>query len=231
MRITKEISGNAQERQSQERQGRGEYEICEDFELLRPPDLFNRRILLELPNGRLVDTATQLKLQGGKRRIRIIDGTREVGHVYRQIAALLLMPKPSRSEPSWGDGTPVMRTDQYGIINMDLTNVVLDGEDRVRVEMGTIQLANQFQQETIRFSERFAKVKEIWSNKSKFESEISGLLAEHQDLIESGRPLGPQAERVVGRLQRVMSDTGSDYGILGNSPTTDVLPSLRQVIV
>ncbi len=132
MRISKEISGNAQERQTQARQGRGEYEICEEFGQLRPPDLFNRRIIHELPNGRLTDTGTQLQLQGGKRRIRLIRGE-HAAYPHRQVAALLLMPKPSRAEPSWGDGTPVLRTGQYGVLNLELTNVVLEGPDRVRV--------------------------------------------------------------------------------------------------
>jgi len=64
MRISKQISGNAAEREERTRQGRGEYEWCD----LQPDDpskdeLLNRRILLRFPEGIILDTACEFDHQ------------------------------------------------------------------------------------------------------------------------------------------------------------------------
>ena len=60
MRISKQVSGNARQRDNQKRQGRGEYEICDELGALRPPDLFNRRIYIALSGVGFIDTWTWL---------------------------------------------------------------------------------------------------------------------------------------------------------------------------
>lgn len=232
MRISKEVSGNAQIRSEQSRQGRGEYELCENHGELTPRDLFDRRMLLQLPDDQSVNMWINAKLQGGKRRIRIIKGDAPVRpiHAHRQVAAILLMPEATRSEPAWGEGTPVMRTGQYGIVDLELLDVRLEGEDSVHIAISELHIANQYQQDTINFHQRFSDVQRVWREKSRFDDTIGDLLQQHQTMVSSGNPIGVEAERIVRQLQRYVAEISNDYGILGNAPTTDVLPSFLQIL-
>jgi hypothetical protein len=112
VRISKELSG-----------GRGEYEWC-DF---RPDDspagqLRGRRIFLQLPAGITADTGCILDVQGGKQLIRIAPDMADGRDLYPpwHVAALLMMPRPSRDETSWGAGSPIMRNREYGIVHLHI---------------------------------------------------------------------------------------------------------------
>ncbi len=230
MRISKQVSGNARQRENQRRQGRGEFEICDEFNELRPPDLFNRRIFIELPGIGRIDTWTWLRHQGGKRRIRICPNSPEKAYPHRQVAVALMMPETSRSEPSMGDGAPVMRAEQYGIMHLFFTDIQLVDQDRVKVTIGDIEISNNYQQETISFGERLDAVKRVWLNVDKFDSAIAGLIREHEEMVRGGGPLGVPGEQLIRKLQREVATASIDYGIIGNSPVTDVLPSLIEII-
>ncbi len=51
--------------------------------------------------------------RGGKRRVRLLEGT-EI-HLHRQVAAALLLPHPVRADEPLGRGAPVAKTNQYEI--------------------------------------------------------------------------------------------------------------------
>ena len=236
MRISKEISGNAEQRargENQERVGRGEYEWCEPSETdPKNHEILNRKIYLVLPDGGTIDTGCIFGYQGDKYRIRIasdVEG-REL-HPIWHAAAVLMMPKPIRAEPRWGDGVPVMRTGQYGIIHLHLGQIDISAPGRACVAIKTVEAGNHYQQEQINFASRYEQVRQAWAGRSRFEKPIADLLHEHEIIFRSGQTdSGRRGQVVVRKLQRQVADRSADYSIPGNAPTTDVLPSLLQVL-
>jgi len=141
-----------------------------------------------------------------------------------------MLPKPTRSEPSWGDGTPVMRDGQYGITHLHLGKVSVADGDRALAEIVSVEVANNFQQDTINFRKRFDEVQAVWANKGRFEQTVAALIDQHERLAHHGGLVASDMIRVTSKLQRELSLRAMDYGIIGNAPTTDVVPSLLQII-
>jgi len=121
MRISKQISGNRSRRDEGENQGRGEYEWC-DLTTDDPEhgDLLKRRIIIELSEDIRIDTDCILGDRQGKNRIRTASTATVRRNIYPHyhLAVALLMPWPSRSEINWGTGLPIMRAEEYGIIDL-----------------------------------------------------------------------------------------------------------------
>src|SRR6516164_8691741 len=90
VRISKEPSG-----------GRGEYEWC-DFKPSDPTprQLLHRRIHIQLPDNKIIDTGSIFVTQGGKQRIRLAPDQHGGRDLYPNwhVAAALMMPRPSRDE-------------------------------------------------------------------------------------------------------------------------------------
>lgn len=231
MRISKEISGNAVRRDEPLRQGRGEFEWC-DFsnDDPEPDDLVQRRIILSLPGGLQIDTGCILGRQGGKQRVRIAPGTtgREI-YPNWQIASALLMPRQTRTEQHWGDGIPIMRTSQYCIIHINFGRIVLQDNARAVLPAETLEIANQYQQDTIQVAQRFRDVQTVWAARHHFDDPIAGLIAQHENMVRSGSVLGIEAHKLVENLQVAAAAHSGDYGIPGNAPSTDVLPALMRI--
>ncbi len=229
MRISKEISGNAVRRDEPLRQGRGEFEWC-DVGTNDPSaaDLAQRRIILSLPNGVNIDTACVFGQQGGKQRVRTIDGQRET-YPNWQLATALLMPRQTRTEQHWGNGIPIMRSSQYCVIHINFGPVTLQPKARATCPIRTAEITNQSQQATIDVPARFAQVDVVWKARRMFDDPLAGLIAQHEDFVRSGSPLGTEAHKLVEKLQTMAALHAADYGIPGNAPIADVLPTLLQI--
>lgn len=230
MRISKEISGNAVRRDDPGRQGRGEFEWC-DFRDgdPEPDDLVQRRIILQL-DGVQIDTGCIFGRQGGKQRVRIVPGTsgREL-YPNWQIATALLMPRQTRTEQHWGDGIPIMRASQYCITHINFGTVTLDENARAMLQVVSLEVANQYQQDTIAVPERFDDVLAVWAARHRFDDPLAGLIAQHENLVRSGSALGSEAHKIVDQLQAAAAMHSTDYGSPGNAPSADVLPALLRI--
>ncbi len=213
MRISKEVSGNALARDVALRQGRGEYEWCD----LTPEDptfdqLLNRRIVIRLPNSVLVDTGCIFGQQGGKQRVRRAPGV-NARDTYPpwHVAGILMLPRPIRAEPSWGDGTPIMRSGQYGITHLHLHRAVPHLPNEVHVEVSQVDVANHFQVDSIDFLERFAQVQHVWAQRAEFEPALAALIETHERVARSGGLAAAEMIQTVAELQREMSDVSSGW--------------------
>lgn len=229
MRISKEISGNAVRRDEPLRQGRGEFEWC-DVGPSDPSqdDLLQRRIILSLPSGVNIDTSCVFGRQGGKQRVRTVDGAREI-YPNWQIATALLMPRQTRTEAHWGDGIPILRTSQYCVIHINFGHVALEQNARAMCQVDSVEIANQYQQDTINVDARFAQVQAVWAARHQFDEPLAGLIAQHENLVRSGSALGSEAHRIVDQLQAAAAVHATDYGIPGSAPSADVLPALLRI--
>lgn len=230
MRISREVSGNAETRDVPASQGRGEYEWCEPT-AEDPPNsqLLNARIYLALPGGGRIDTGCLFDYPDGqdKNRLRTADDAPDrLVYPIWHAAALLMMPRPNRSQSSWGGGLPVLRNAQYGIAHLRMARVTVPANGQADLEIGTIDSVNHYAQDTQNFAERFQRVQRLWQHRASFDAEIEDLLREHHDLAQAGQPtFADEALPVVARLQTAAANTAADYGISA-SATTDVLPVL-----
>ena len=229
MRISKEISGNAVRRDDPLRQGRGEFEWC-DFgpDDPKPDQIVDKQIVLELTEGILITTGCIFKRQGGKQRVRTLDGQREI-YPNWQIATALLMPRQTRTEQHWGDGIPIMRTSQYCVTHINFGKIrELDGSNYA-CEVATLEIANQYQQDTIEVPARFKDVEAVWAARHNFDEPLAGLIAKHEEFVRSGNPLGVESHKIVDQLQAAAAVHATDYGIPGSAPSADVLPALLRI--
>ena len=234
MRISREVSGRAQTRDVPESQGRGEYEWCE-LTAEDPTDaqLLNRRIFLKLPDGRRIDTGCVFDYpdRQDKNRLRTAEDApdREVYPIWH-VAGLLLMPRPNRSQIRWGDGLPVLRQAQYGIAHLRMDRTTLAAEGEADLEVGTVDAVNHYTELTLNFSQRYGQVRELWMRRNAFDDDIATLLEEHERLAIAGQPtFAAEALRIVFALQNAAATTAADYGIPA-SPTTDVIPTLLELL-
>ncbi len=219
MRISRRTSG-----------GRGEYEISEQSpEGLSPTDLLGRRLSLILSDGWQFDTGTTLTNQGGKRRLRKLPGA-EI-HLHRQVAAALMMPHPVRADESLGRGAPVLKANQYAIEHIELDHVFLVRSGSATLSAIEILLRNRtYLAEELHLADRVRELRRIWSESSSYPEPISTLLDEHRRIVTGGHPIPKRGEEIVEELQRTLSETGADLGILFHSENTDVLRPLEETL-
>jgi HNH endonuclease len=217
MRISRRTSG-----------GRGEYEISEQSpEGLAPTDLLQRRLSLDFGGGWRIDTGTTLTRQGGKRRLRLLDGT-EI-HLHLQVAAALLLPHPVRADEALGRGAPVAKTKQYAIEHIQLGRVRLAGATSAVLRVEELELRNRsYLAEELRFRERIRRLERVWEKADDFPEQVARLLHEHHALVTAGGPIPQAAERIVSDLQLVVSQTAPDFGIVYYDGSTDVLLPLLE---
>jgi putative restriction endonuclease len=235
MRISKQISGNAVERDNASKQGRGEYEWCDLTD--NDPSwatLHNRRIWLCLPGGIILDTGCILGEQGGKSRIRRAEDTSTRREIYPHyhLGAALMMPRTTRQEQSWGGGMPVLRNDQYSIVDIHCGQLdISEDEHGVYVDVERLTVRNQYRSEDITISERFAQVQRVWQQRGKLDSELAKLVEEHETLVRGGNVISNAAQPLVQNIQSLNAALSREYPeIAGASAVGDPLPTLLQMI-
>lgn len=234
MRISKQISGNRSMRDEGGNQGRGEYEWC-DLTTADPAhaDLMNRRILIELPGGIRIDTDCILGDRQGKNRIRTAPAATVKRNIYPHyhLAVALLMPWPSRTETNWGAGLPIMRTEEYGVVDLFPSRPPqLHGTNDVLTDFARLQIANNSSREFIEIPFRFADVQRLWHNRDQFDLVISGLLEEHEQLVRGGRLISTEGLSIVSELQAEAANQSEEYDLPGHSRVEDPLPTLLQML-
>jgi putative restriction endonuclease len=218
MRISRRTSG-----------GRGEYEISEVARSgLGPADLQGRRLFLDLGNGIVFDTATTLRIQGGKPRLRMMEGC-EI-HLHLQLAAALLMPHPVREDSALGSGAPVLQRNRYAIEHINLEDALQADAEAIRLKVSDVVLQNRtYAAEEFQGPSRLAQVLRVWEKAAAFPERIRDLLIAHHSLVAAGGPLLAEAERIVYELQSEVSESSADLGV-SYGPDSDVLPALVQFL-
>lgn len=219
MRISRQTSG-----------GRGEYELAEDYGSIRPTDLYDLPIILDMGEGIVVNTQVALKRSEtqGKRRLRLLHERRDI-QIPRQVAAALLMPRPVRKRGDLGAGEPVLRRGRYAIEDIEMADVRRSDSDVV-MRIKDIVVGNQSHQaEVHNFSNRMREVHKAWENKDKFPAPIPALLDTHQRAVRAGDPIPKATEQLVQQLQDSFVDASAELGItyIGSM---DVLPALLEAI-
>lgn len=213
MRITKQTSG-----------GRGEYEIADTGNGLTPRDLIYHEIYLYI-GEHYIRTGVRLLNQGGKRRLRQMIANNYV-QVHRQIAAILMMPKPIREEGQLVAGQPVLQDSRYIIHDIMLDDVKALSETSFSANVVSIIYGNQSHNaEQINVTERIKDVEAVWRQSTSFPRLLTTVIQRHEIDVLAGEPITSSTEKLVEDIQLLVQNYGPDLGIFYTSGT-DVIPSL-----
>lgn len=207
MRIARRTSG-----------GRGEYEVAGEVDALRPRDFLGKHATLALP-GVSVRTGLLMSDQGGKPRLKMDGGEMQI---QRQLAALLLMPKPIRADDAMGSGAPILRHDGYAIESVEVSSAETDAAEFV-LTPSAIELRNATEGATVDANTRYRRVRALWSNAARFPPSVRDALTAHRAAVVAGGPLGEADESAVEAL--VASVGGDPIELLDHVPT-DIVAAL-----
>ncbi len=204
--------------------GRGEYEISHPAPgEVHPRELVGRVICLDLGIGAPVNTGVVLLEQGGKLRLRLAGASIQI---HRQAAAVLMMPEPVRADAALGVGAPVLQRNRYAIERLVADSVLLLPPNMALMRINSIVVTNRtYNADEISLQSRAAQLTAIWQRREEFPAEIAELLGRHADAVGRGSMIGSDVEQVVVAIQRAVSDSSVDLGII-YSEATDVLPAL-----
>lgn len=161
--------------------GRGVYELAGSQAEYRASDLFNKELIYELTPGIIVPGRARADIRQGKPRIKLDDQTKTT-HLYRLLAALLLLPKPKR-EFKTTSGKILVDFEKYSItvIKIDVCSVT---SDSAVVRPTDVVLANNEGLESrIRVLDRMSRILALWKSSEDGETKLARLLNDHRALL------------------------------------------------
>jgi len=140
-------------------------------QLRSPGDPATRRVSTSsvcsrLRTGRGTNLRSFSMLYRHSHRVRIANRIGRARHIdpsYHIAAALL--PQPTRSEPNYGEGFPIARSEQYGVRDILFSETRIFDEASVDCRPATIEIENASSATGVEVQSRFAKVEQIWSKR------------------------------------------------------------------
>lgn len=204
--------------------GRGEYEIVGTVDGRRAADLENFLLSLEFPNGLLIHTRVRVSKQGGKLRLRMASVDIQV---HKQLAAVFMMPDPTRQPAAFGAGEPVMQESAYAIEHIEIDSLIIVPPETAVLRVNKVVVLNRshFAQE-IDLLKRTNDLQEVWDRRNEFPEEIAARLEQHENLVRTNHVDGA-TQKLVAEIQRLVSDRSADLNIV-YSWRGDVLLKLRE---
>jgi hypothetical protein len=186
--------------------GRGEYELSGRQGSIQASSLFGKHLAYELtPSivipGRAVATRVQ-----GKPRIRLED-RQTTTHLYRLLAAVLLLPKPKR-EFRQTHGTDLLRREAYSMtaIKVDVctvhpnhavlrpTDLLLENADR--------------RQDRVAFAERMSRIARLWEKAVADASPLERRIHEHRQAVLDANPDHKRIEEISDGIAAILNTDG-----------------------
>jgi hypothetical protein len=206
--------------------GRGEYEVAETFGNIAPQDLLDRELMIETGRAGLRRTGIVLREQGGKLRLRRTD-TGAI-QVHRQVAASVMLPKPTRDEATLVGGFPIVFLNRYVLRIMHLANVILS-PGQARLALGGLEVENgSGTVQRLDFDERVRRIEQIQDSVADFPDPIAQAIRTHRHLLEGEAPLAAGSEDGLDLLMSLVQAHAPAHGV-EYAYGTDVLPALEAV--
>lgn len=178
--------------------GRGEYELAGEVGGRRAADVFGREAVLDL-YGLSIATGVEVVNQGGKPRFKRLVQSSQFIQIHRQLAAILLMPKPTRADDALASGQPLLQHDGYALHTVQVSDLTLD-PGRFVITLGDVLVKNASASETIDPSLRFARVRVMWSRRRLAPPAIADALEEHRDAVVGGAAITASVEDLARRI-------------------------------
>jgi len=182
--------------------GRGEYELAGRQGDIVASELYGKNLFYELtPEIIIPGRAAVVHIQG-KPRIRLADMATTT-HLYRVIAAVLLLPKPKREFKETG-GEDLLKRECYSItaIKIDIGNVK---KDSVLIRPTDLLLENyDNKKDKVEFALRMARIIRLWekAEEDQIKSPLSQLLLFHKKAVLAENPNHKEIEGYADLIAR-----------------------------
>jgi hypothetical protein len=178
--------------------GRGEYELVGRQGDTTATDLWDHPFDLETPWG-VKDANSYVGNQGGKRRFRLMQDKRE-GHIAPQLAAMLLMPRPTRAESAISRALPVLLDKRY-ILDIDVHLSQFRGDTAVLRPTVLVtrsgELREEHLKERIDFGVRAGQVQQLHAAARELPTALGALVERHRELVTTRNPIDASVTAVV----------------------------------
>ena len=199
--------------------GRGEYELVGHHGSLGAADLVGWDLKWELPGIGECETGIWIDPGGsGKPRLRskILHDRPQVG---RQIAAVLLLPRPVRERSSLGQGQPILGDRSYFLarIGFKSSSIFDEHHKTIVVKPAYVVVENETDSDIIYFDSRWERVRRIHDSYMIQDSyrDILSILQEHQDCLEV-RNITRTSVSASEKLTRYFEEEGDAVPIVEN---------------
>jgi len=184
--------------------GRGEYELAERSNGIDAAHAVDHGLVLQV-GGAGLTTGVKVTHQQGKYRLRLNGGGIQIG---RQVAAVLMMPKPVRDRSALPQGARRLVTGEYIVDDVKLENAQLtDSELRARavdIDFGGTG--------RVQVPKRWGELQMIGRDRDALPGDLPALLAQHQEARQSGS-VGAATERLVSDIQNSLTQQAAALGI------------------
>jgi hypothetical protein len=202
--------------------GRGEYELAEQFNGIDAAQSVGHDLILRIGPVNL-STGIWVTHQQGKYRLRLRQPRSGI-QIGRQVAAMLLMPRPVREQAALPQGSPRLVTASYIVDDIELADAVLTANElharAVDIDFkGTGRLD---------VSKRWAELETIAANREALPADLSSLLAQHEAATKEG-VVGAAVESLTADIQQSLARSSAGLGI-GYEETEDPVPSLLEAL-
>ncbi len=200
--------------------GRGEFELVGDHGPLRAADLAGWTLKWDLPGIGVCETGIWVDPgESGKPRLRS-KVPNERPQVGRQIAAILLLPRPVRERRSLASTFPVLRDRKYFLSKIGFkSDSEFDEDSKVLVaKPAYVVVENQDTSDTIVFDSRWKRVQKIHDSYmvNQDHVELLSILQEHQDSCDA-RDISRRIVLCSQELNRFLEEQG------------DVIPIIEEI--
>ncbi|MYB24783.1 MAG: hypothetical protein F4X37_06750 [Acidimicrobiia bacterium] len=199
--------------------GRGEYELVGRHGDLVAAQLSNWTLRWDLPDLGKLDTNLQIDPgRSGKARLRRVrDNGPQIG---RQIAAILLMPFPTRSARQLSIDAPILRADSYRVtrIGVGIGSTFDATTQTLAMTLAYIEVANRTLSELHDFHARWQRISVIHRRISHLPKELADAIKLHLDALRSNSisdGLIPAARQVAHALNEDSLAEGTQHDLVG----------------
>lgn len=201
--------------------GRGEYEFVGSQDGISSRAFEGKVIFLKTSNG-LKDTRMYLGNQGGKQRLRLFDPHADI-HIQRQLAALAMLPKSTRSEDRVSLALPILLKDRY-ILDASV-NLITHSTHAVVVEPTSLlarssDIHDEASKTRLNFASREKELDQLAARAGALPRELRLAVQAHRNLILRSN-IGKDAEQAVAHIMGLVSVMDVEY-----LPGADPLPVL-----
>jgi len=190
--------------------GRGEYELAGTQGDVAVSDLLGLQLCYEVTpeiviSGRALATQAQ-----GKPRIRLLSQQNNAIHLYRILAAVLLLPKPLR-ELKRAHGSKLLFHEAYAMTAIKVDVAAIDrSHGRVVLRPTDILLGNAAHEEaSLGVSQRMSRILRVWKAVETGTDPLSVKLRQHRDVVRNPTADHKQIEQIAHDIAHILK-TESD---------------------
>ena len=207
--------------------GRGEYELAGSQGSVSVSDLLGFNLCYEITPELIIPGRSFATKAQGKPRLRLSKQNNPI-HLYRILAAVLLLPKPIR-ELHKTHGSQLLSRDAYSMTAIKVDVARIDkGNGRVILRPTDILLGNASNEEaSLGVAQRMSRILRVWRAAETRTDPLSGLLRQHRDAVRAENADHKQIEQAaygvigfVGMDADALSEIesrlfGASFGTLG----------------